>query len=342
MTTLRLMAIDAICQRGSIRDSDIATLRRAFAQEFQLVASDIDALFRAQSLARVKDPGWSDFFIETLTDYVVRELEPTGYVTAAHAGWLIARVSNAGRVRTKIEHDLLFNVIDKARWVPESLMTFALVQIREAVVTGEGALRAGAGLEPGCITLSEVEQIRRLLFAYGNEGPRALTQAELDIMLDIEAALSTKAAAGRPENHTSPFDAWPLESWRDLIDKAVANAALAASGYAGPSREEALGERRPLLAHGTAGQPEQSALAFAYRPLNAEARALMRLELQRIEIITGEPVSVATSARLATRLAAADLRHSAVTSVSDALVSAGFSLAPELAGVWPRATINAA
>lgn len=146
MTTLRMMAIDAICQRGSIRDSDVATLKRAFALETQLAASDIDLLFRAHSLARVRDRSWDDFFIETLTDYVVRELEPAGYVTSAHAGWLIARVSNGGRIRSKVEHDLILNVIDKARWVPESLMIFALAQIRDAVISGEGPLRAGSML----------------------------------------------------------------------------------------------------------------------------------------------------------------------------------------------------
>ncbi len=81
MSTHRLMAIDAICQRGSIRDADVALLRRAFTHEAHITAGDVDALFRAHTLARVQDPSWSDFFIDTMTDYVVRELEPIGYIT---------------------------------------------------------------------------------------------------------------------------------------------------------------------------------------------------------------------------------------------------------------------
>ncbi len=346
MTTLRLMAIDAICQRGSIRDSDVATLRRAFALETQLGAGDIEALFRAHNLARVKDPGWADFFIETLTDYVVRELEPSGYVTAAHAGWLIARVTSAGRIRSKTEHDLILNVIDKARWVPESLMAFALGQIRDAVITGEGPLRAGSAIGAGAITLAEVEQIRSLLFAYGNEGPRAISQTEIDILLDIEAAVSAHKSAGTVESQTSPIDAWPMEAWQDLIEKATVSAALAASGYAGPTREEALNEARALFNGGAGGtltaeqlrggrlSPAATAhggLVSQYRALPVEARAMLRLELQRIEIITGEAVAVADATRLAMRLIDDRLGHGPAARVVEALAAANFALAASLA-----------
>lgn len=357
MSTLRLMAIDAICQRGSIRDSDVATLRRAFALETQLAAGDIEALFRAHNLARVRDPAWSDFFIETLTDYVVHELEPTGYVTAAHAGWLIARVTSAGRICSKTEHDLVLNVIDKARWVPESLMTFALGQIRDAVVTGEGPLRAGSGAGPGTITLCEVEQIRSLLFAYGNEGPQSITQAEIDILLDIETAIGRQEADAHPESETSPIDAWPAQSWRDLIEKATANAALAASGYAGPSREEALNEARPLF---NIARPDlitaqhlrdgrislaaaaQGSLLGRYRPQPVEARAIQRLELQRIEIITGEEATSADAGRLALRLADAGLRNGPAGRIVEALTAAGFALAPALTGLAEAGAVDAA
>ena len=359
MTTLRLMAVDAICQRGSIRDSDVATLRRAFALETQIAASDIDALFRAHNLARVRDPSWSDFFIETLTDYVVHELEPSGYVTATHAGWLIARVSSAGRIRTKTEHDLLLNVIDKARWVPESLMTFALGQIRDAVKSGEGPLRAGSGLGAGAITLAEVEQIRALLFAYGNEGPQSLTQAEINHLLDIEEAVAARQAVAHPESETSELEAWPIASWRDLIEKATANAALAASGYAGPTREEALNEGRSLFDRPRAGamppllqrdgrgplsSAMQGTIVSSYRALPAEAGALLRLELQRIEIITGESVLMADAARLAARLLTEPLREGAVWCMIEGLGAAGLTLAPTLAliGASPHGAVHAA
>jgi hypothetical protein len=275
-------------------------------------------------------------------------------VTTTHAGWLIARVSSAGRIRSKTEHDLLLNVIDKARWVPESLMTFALTQIRDAVISGEGPLRGGSNLGPGTITLAEVEQIRSLLFAYGNEGPLAISGAELDLLLDIEEAIAAHWPDSHAESETSPLEAWPLESWRDLIEKATASAALAASGYSGPSREEALSEARSLfpapvapISAAFARQPYPATVPFghnhlltAYRPLAPEARAILRLELQRIEIITGEPVTVTDAARLAHRLTAPPLSRGPAARAVTALGEAGIALDPALA--FPSAAIRAA
>jgi hypothetical protein len=339
MSTLRLMAIDAICQRGSVRDSDVATLRRTFAHEPHISASDVDALFRAHNLARVRDPSWADFFIETLTDYVVRELEPEGYVTATHAGWLIARISNAGRIRSKTEHDLLLNIIDKARWVPESLQAFALTQIRDAVTTGEGPLRTGSAVSPGTINLVEVEQIRALLFAYGNEGPRAITQTEAELMIDIEQALTAHIEEPSTHRATATIDPWPVDSWRDLLGKAIANAILSASGYTGPSREEALNEAIPLRqTHRTAGVTYQGGLLANYRRLQTEERALQRLELQRVEIITGETVASADANRLAHRLQSPALARSLLARSVAELQSCGFQIAAPLS---VRTTLSA-
>jgi hypothetical protein len=320
------MAIDAICQRGSIRDADVALLRRAFTHEAHITAGDVDALFRAHTLARVQDPAWSDFFVDTMTDYVVRELEPIGYITAAHAGWLIARVSSAGRIRSKTEHDLLVNVIDKARWAPESLIVFALSQIRDAVVTGEGPLRIGSIADEGCITPIELEQVRCLLFAYGADGPSAITQAEADVLIDIDAAITAR------RDRTGVDDA----AWGDLFDKAITSAVLSASGYAGPSREEALCEALPLT---------RSAAALGARPAgidgladyilsqyarqSGENAALARLEHQRIEIITGEPVTAADPQRLAARAAGAACEDgSGLDRVLAMLEASGCSLHP--------------
>lgn len=357
MTTLRMMAIDAICQRGSIRDSDVATLRRAFALDSHFAATDIDGLFRAHGLARVQDPSWGEFFVETLTDYVVRELEPAGYVTAAHAGWLVARVSQAGRVRTKTEQDLLLNVIDKARWVPESLLVFALSQIRDAVITGEGPLRVSGDPGPGRITLAEVEQIRALLFAYGTEGPTPITQPEAETLLEIERAIANRRQREDGEVEMSPLDAWPIESWCDLLEKSLASAILSASGYAGPTREEAINEARPLIGWGEDSRPLAShrpagrtafgavpscPLLAAYKPLGQEARAMQRLELQRIEIITGEPVASADAGRLSVRLQADAATSQAVGRLPALLRGAGFELHPALSSPSARGAVHAA
>ena len=328
MGSLRLIAIDDICQRGSIRDADVTMLRRAFEREPHLTPSDIEALARIHSMARIQDPSWADFFVQTMTDYIVREQEPSGYVTATQAGWLIARISSGGRVRTKTVFELLVNVVDKARWVPESLMAYALGQIREAVATGAGALRTSQLIAAGVITLAEIEHVRRLLFAYGADRPSPITQIEADLLIDIDAAICAA--------DTRMFEA-EIEGWTDLFCKALANAVLAASDYWGPSRVEALRESSQLLrigrvreAGGVGRLPVFAAVGGvlkSYRQSSVEARALATLERQRIEIITGEPVGQVDAARLAKRLLdpAAGAR---VLAIVEELQAAGAVLAP--------------
>src|SRR6185295_5442738 len=127
----------------------------------------------------------SDFFVEAITDYLVFQERPQGYLTAANAQWLIERISNDGNVDSKTELELLVNVLDKARWAPVSLVKFALEQVKQAVISGEGPLRRGRTLERGTITEGEVDLLRRILYAFGGDGHVAVTRDELDVLLDI-------------------------------------------------------------------------------------------------------------------------------------------------------------
>lgn len=295
-----MIAIDEICQRGSVRDADVAMLRRSFGRASEIRACDADSLFRIQEACRVQDPAWSEVFVSTLTDYVVRELEPSGYLTAVHGGWLIAKLSRHGRVTTKTELDLLLNVLVKARWAPESLVGFALGQVRASVMSGEGPLRGGSFAKAGEITADEVEFVRAVLLAINAEGLFDLTRIEAEILLDIDGTI----AAAEQQGFSSA-----RALWRDLMDKVIANAAMSASGYAGPSREKALQSAAVLWPSPIApprpvqlvGREAGSILA-AYRRLQPEERALQRLERQRIEIITGEPAREIDGSWLAERL----------------------------------------
>lgn len=336
MSSLRMMAIEEICQRGSVRDADVAMLRRAFERDSDFKASDADALLRIQESCRVQDPAWADLFVGALTDYVVRELEPSGYLTAVHGGWLIARLSRHGRVNSKTEFDLILNVLDKARWAPESLIGFALNQVRASVLSGEGPLRSGSEANAGMITAGEVDFVHRVLLATNAEGMFDLTRIEVESLLDIDAAI---------QNDDQVIHATARILWRDLIGKAIANAAMSASGYTGPCREQSLQPgamlwpmpidppRRVQLVGREAG----SVLA-AYRRLLSEERALLRLERQRIEIITGEPAREVDGAWLAERLAPC---HRRFEDVMSALKASGANLHPSI-GELANRTVKAA
>jgi hypothetical protein len=317
MGVLQFVSVDEIQSRGSIRDGDVLKLRRAFNDDAEISQAEAEALFALNASCAVKDPIWAEFFVEALTDYIVNQAEPEGYIAAGNAAWLIERVSSDGRVESGTELELLVNVLDKARWAPPSLARFALEQVKLAVLTGDGPLRAGQSLEPGAISTAEVALLRRILFAFGGDGNISVTRAEADTLIDINNAIAPGQSA--PE-------------FTGLFVKAIANAVLSGIGLAVPSRAEVLrtdawlddaDTRGPgsLLAdaftRGASGNHARSRVGGflgrmfsspgagvwgTFRLQSTEEQALARLERQRLEIITNERLDDADAAWLVSRL----------------------------------------
>jgi len=305
MGILNGVAVDEISARGSIRDGDVTAMRRAFNEDGTISTSEAEALLSLNSACRVTDATWPPFFIEALTDYVVHQAEPDGYVVVDKAEWLIARISSDGHIATNTELELLLNVLDKARWSPPSLAAFALAQVRDAVISGVGVTRAGQMLQPGMIGQAEIDLIRRILYAFAGDGGIAVTRAEAEVLIAINKAL----APGK----SSP-------AWTELFVKAVGASVLAGLGHHIPPREEALrieawandADARgaaTLLADSIGGGDEGSSARdrissflgrmvaggagsvwSTFRIQSSEERALARLERQRLEIVTNEQI----------------------------------------------------
>ncbi len=308
MGMLTSISVDEIRQRGTIRDSDVARLCVAFETSEGITADDADALFSLHSATPAQDPAWSGFFIEAMTDYVVHQAEPDGYVVAENGRWLMERVGAFGRVVTSTELALVIHVLETARWTPAGLAAFALDQIRHAITTGSGPLRSGREAGPGTITREEVELAARIIGAFGGETSLAVTRAEAEALFGINRALAPGL--------TSP-------AWSALFVRAVGTAVLAATGHAVGSRRDLIdavtgGDAAPELlalllgetgttvardASGTPG-PKANCMIWSSAPLlSREERALARLERQRLEIVTNEVIEEVTPDWLMGKLA---------------------------------------
>ena len=295
MAVLSAVSIAEIKARGSIKDADVLRVRRNYYDDGIITAEEADAIFALNDACPVQDPAWADCFIETITDYLVEQAEPQGYLTAENAQWLIARIASDGRVETKTELELLVNVLDKARWAPQSLVRFALEQVKTAAINGTGPLRSGKTLEPGRVGEAEVDLLRRILYSFGGEGNIAVTRPEAEVLFDIDAATADA------DNHPA---------WTDLFVKAIASAAMAASGYATPPREIALARDAWLDRRGDLSLDAMlggmgsglNGLFGGYRQQTEEERAIARLTQQKIEIVTHEAVTAAEASWLAQRI----------------------------------------
>ena len=296
MSILQAVPFDEIKRRGSIKDADVVRIRRAYYEDGRVTPEEANRLFELNDTCPIQDPAWADLFIEAITDYIVNQAEPEGYITVENADWLRERIARDGRVETKTELELLINVLDKARWAPFSLSAFALAQVKHAVLEGSGPIRAGRLLSPGIISDAEVDLLRRILYAFGGDQGIAISRAEAEVLFALNDA--TAGADNDP-------------AWDELFVKAIAGAVMSASGYAAPSRQEALAKEAWLDSRGDLAPASTLAGMLSaglsrtfglYREQSPEERAMARLEQQRIDIVVNERISEGEALWLAEQL----------------------------------------
>lgn len=324
MRVVKSVPVEDFEYRGSIKDSDVTRLTRAFAEDPHIHETEAETLLRLNRSCPIQAPSWSGFLVDAIADYILNQSGPEGYITAEKSRWLVARLSSDGWIANRAELDLLVAILGRARWFPLSLATFALAQVAGAVIHGFGPLRLGQGplqapgAVPGTIGESEIALIRVILNAFGGDSPLPLTRPEAEILIDVHKAV----CCGRS----------PPPAWSDLFAKAMANVLLAEHGYAVPPRAAAL---RPGAADGHATVEEQVAaslvpLRYDYHRQSAEERALARLDRQRIEIVTGEEIAADDAGWLTERLLAS-LRPSAVEAAVLAHLDRDFLIGDSLA-----------
>lgn len=305
MGILTSVPLDEIQARGSIRDADVARLRAAYRDDPIVTADEAEALIGLNAACRIKDPAWADFFVEALGDYVVYQCPPDGYVVLDKLEWLRARIAPEGHVTTHAELSLLLRVIETSRWSPPSLAVFALDQVRRAVESGTGPLRAKGDAAPAIILESDVELTRRILVAFSGDGTLALTRPEADALFEIDRAIAP--------GHSCP-------AWSDFFVRAVGNGMLAGLGRAVGSRRDFIcASHEPLalpalrtsdrVAAETVNEVLDGAMSLqngyvwsSCRHQTPEERALARLERQRLEIVTREPILETDEEWLITRI----------------------------------------
>ena len=209
-----------IIGRGEVTSADILALRRSIFGEITVTREEAEALFLIDEGTERRVAEWRDLFLEALTDWLIRQQEPRGYVTDEQAQWLIARIEADQRARDGTEIELVVRVLEQADAAPAALAAFGLQLVTRSVVENDGVISA-----------AEVERLRRLMFAPTGPGRMAISREEAEALFDLNDA--TRGAAND-------------SSWTDFFMRAVANAVTAAAGWAPPGREEALRRERWL------------------------------------------------------------------------------------------------
>lgn len=217
--------VAGLSSRDRIDPEDVLLLRREVFRDGVVTRGEAEALLALDASRSEKCAEWPIFLVEAITDFIVHQEAPAGYISADNANWLIDAISRDGVVNSLTELELLIHALEKARSAPEHLSAYALSQVAQAVTEGSGPLVKGGKLTPGLIDRAEVELLRRILFAFGGGGNSAITRAEADVLFSINDRTV--------EEMNDP-------AWSELFVKAIGSHVLAGSGYQPASREEAL------------------------------------------------------------------------------------------------------
>ncbi len=217
--------VAGLTSKNRITAEDVTMLRREVFADGVVSRGEAEALFALDQTARDKCGEWAPFFVEAVTDYIVHQEKPEGYVSRENADWLVRTVSRDGMVDSRTELELLVHVLEVAKSSPGFLSAYALEQVAHAVIDGKGPLMQGGSLILGHIAKAEVDLLRRILYAYGGDGNIAISKAEAEVLFRIN-------------DRTASVDNDP--SWNDLFVKAIANFLMCSTGYEAPTRAVAL------------------------------------------------------------------------------------------------------
>ena len=216
--------LTSVLDSKELTDTQLKTLRQTVWGDNFLSMDEADLIFKVNEAAVKKPVQWNDFFVSSMTTFLVRQNMPTGYIDAANAAWLMERIDHDGVLELETEFELLMNVMHIAESVPDRLEMYALRQVRSCVMEGRGYLADGRKLQPGVIEDRDVEILRKILYACGGDGGFGITQAEAELLFDLDEITQDQ------DNH---------ENWRDLFVGAVANYLMTLGAPVAPSAEEA-------------------------------------------------------------------------------------------------------
>ena len=172
---------------GRISAEEIVELRRMGWADGLIGPDEAESLFTANDACNEPTPEWCDFFVEALSTFIVQTVPPAGYIDEEMGDELIARIDCDGKLGSMAELELLVRVLEIAQNAPDRLKAYALKQVEEAVLNGEGPTRHGELSAKG-INETECTLLRRLIFAPAGDRPAAVSKDEAEMLFRLKDA----------------------------------------------------------------------------------------------------------------------------------------------------------
>ncbi|MFB0611938.1 hypothetical protein [Aurantiacibacter poecillastricola] len=170
----------------NISNEEILALRGAGWADGRMSREEAEIVFATQQAIENPSAEWSDFFVEAIQNFVLNGSDPRGFASAEEAQWLIAQVKRDGKVCSMTELELLVRIIERAQNVPETLKTYVLGVMEQAVLEGTGPTRCGGELSDSHVSEAECKILRRVVFGQASDRPAAVSRREAEVLFRIK------------------------------------------------------------------------------------------------------------------------------------------------------------
>lgn len=108
-------------RENRLTDDQFLELRRTIFQDSKVCMEEADLIFAVDTNIEELPEGWNEFFVGALTDFLIRQTLPIGYVDPIHSSWLMERIEQDDHLAPATELELLLNILRLAEDVPDSL-----------------------------------------------------------------------------------------------------------------------------------------------------------------------------------------------------------------------------
>ena len=175
-----------IAGKTCIAAEDITLLRQYTFAEGIRSSADVVTILALNAACPEKCPEWADFFVKSLTDYILRHCYPHGSLDAANADWLMRVFATDGVANSPLELDLILHVMAVSPFVPDSLSAFAIDQLRLALTDRIGGYHEVRPTNAPGVTVHDLDYVLQILRGSFARGNRALSAAEIAVLRRID------------------------------------------------------------------------------------------------------------------------------------------------------------
>ncbi|TWF54188.1 hypothetical protein [Neorhizobium alkalisoli] len=184
-----------IAGKGRIEAYDVLMLRTYAFPEGVRRVSDTQMMLELHDLCPTQCDEWANYFVESLSAYLVNGGGMPGVIDERKTSWLIRAIADNGAVRSWLEIELLLHVMEIADSTTETLSAFALDQVRIGLsTTASGRLGGISNSAYGKtrpaqngVTAFDLSYIWRVLRPAVDKGRLMLSMMELAILSEIDA-----------------------------------------------------------------------------------------------------------------------------------------------------------